>query len=115
MLICFDFDGVLANSAKTKFKIFKEAGERFLPREHNDNYLDFLKNNPNARREEKLTFIASKSNNNLGFLLEWFQKSYRINSIELFHSHQYLCLQGPTCVDTESNSLHQQTFQHLCK
>ena len=84
MLICFDFDGVLANSAKTKFKIFKEAGELFLPRKHNDNYLDFLKKNPNARREEKLSLIASNSNRNLEFLLGWFNKTYQIRNIELF-------------------------------
>ena len=84
MLICFDFDGVLANSAKTKFKIFKEAGERFLPREHKDDYLDFLNKNPNARREEKLSLIASNSNRNLEFLLSWFNKNYQIRNIELF-------------------------------
>ena len=84
MLICFDFDGILANSALLKFNLFKEAGLKFLPPQYQNQFFAFLKDNPNQSRIEKLSYISTRSEINIDDLLFWFKKSLLSKKIDLF-------------------------------
>ena len=84
MLICFDFDGVLANTASTKFSLFKKAGYEFLPNKYQNEYLEFLEKNPNTNRSNKLSYISNKSGKDIEDLILWFKKSLFSKKPDLF-------------------------------